>query len=114
MFSYIYLIAPRRPPGQDMLALGFVVERRRYKRQCKDASKDLENELKNSEIDARILRKSAEIQVKIDPKWSENGAKRDKKCNHRLQDDLGAPRRRIPPLSCAGRVPTWSPKSNKN
>ena len=40
------LIAPRRPPGQDMLAFGFVVERRRYKKQCKHTSKELENNVK--------------------------------------------------------------------
>ena len=35
------LIAPRRPPGQDMLALGFVVEHRRCKKQCKETSEEL-------------------------------------------------------------------------
>ena len=38
------LIAPRRPPGQDMLAFRFVVERRGYKKQCKHTSKKLEND----------------------------------------------------------------------
>ena len=70
--------------------------------------------LKNNEIDARIHRKSAEIQDEIDPKWYENEAKRDKKSNQRLQDDLGGPRGAIFRLSRQIQTPTWSQKANKN
>ena len=71
--------------------------------------------LKNNEIDARIHRKSAEIQDEIDPKWFENEAKRDKKCNHRLQDDLGSLRRPIFRLWCASKLePKIEQKLQKN
>ena len=69
---------------------------------------------KNSEIDPKIRRKSDKIQDQVDPKWSQNEAKRGTKPKQPLQDALGGLRKQIPPLSCAGRGPTWRPKSKKN
>ena len=46
------------------------------------------------------------IHGKVDPKRSQNEAKRGTKPKQPLQDALGRLRRQIPPLSCAGRVPT--------
>ena len=55
----------------------------------------------------------SKIEPKIDPKWYENEAKRDKKSNQRLQDDLGGFKGAIFRLSRQIQTPTWSPKSNK-
>ena len=116
-----YLIAPRRPPGQDVFVFGFVVERRRYKKQCKHTSKKAsKTKLKKIKTRSRMIGErirnhpqTLQNQYQIDPKCSKNEAKRDKTSNQRLQDDSGAPRKPIPPLSCAGQGPTWSPKSTK-
>ena len=117
-----YLIAPRGPPGQDVFVFGFVAERTRYKMQCKHTSKKAsKTKLKKIKTRSRMIReriknhpKTFQNQYQIDPKWSENEAKRDKTSNHRLQDDLGSLRMAFPPLSAQDMAKTWSPKSNKN
>ncbi len=54
---------------------------------------------------------------KIDPKGSQKEAKRDKKSNQRLQDELGAPMGRFSPLWPHRPRPSWrkiNPKSKKD
>ena len=63
-----------------------------------------------------LSKKGARIdqnRAKIDPKGSRNEAKRDKKSQQRLQDDLGPPWGAISRLSCPGQVPSWVPKSSQ-
>ena len=67
-----YLIASRRPPGQDVLVVGFVAERSRYKTQCKHTSKDLETQ---AEKIAKFIREFAEKVAKSIPKSTQNGSK---------------------------------------
>ena len=67
--TVFYLIAPRRPPGQDMLALGFVAERRRYKTQCKHTSE------KQCQKIVKLIRKSIEKVTKSRTKSTQNGPK---------------------------------------
>ena len=113
-----YLIAP---PGQDVFVFGFVAERTRYKKQCKHTSKKAsKTKLKKSKTRSRMIGEriknhpeTLQNRPQIDPKWSENEAKRDKKSNNRLQDDLGGPRRPSSRLSCPGHGPTWNPKLSK-
>ena len=122
IFLFIYLIAPRRPPGQDVFVFGFVAERTRYKKQCKHTSKKAsktkpkKSKTRSRMIGERIKNHPETLQNRpqIDQKWSENEAKRDKTSNHRLQDDLGGLRMAFPPLSAQDMATTWSPKSNKN
>ena len=71
------LIAPRRPLGQDMLALGLNAEGTRRNANIHPRSRKTMS--KNSEIDPKIHRKSDKIQDQVDPKWSQNEAKRDTK-----------------------------------
>ena len=71
---------------------------------------------KNQTSNPKLLKKGARIdqnRAKIDPNGSQNKAKRDKKSQQRLQDDLGPPWGAISRLSCPGQVPSWVPKSSQ-
>ena len=60
-----------------------------------------------------LSKKGARIdqnRAKIDPKGFRNEAKRDKKSQQRLQDDLGPPWGAISRLSWSSQVPCWVPK----
>ena len=71
---------------------------------------------KNETSTQHLLKKGTRInqnRAKIGPKGSQNEAKRDKKSQQRLQDDLGPPWGAIFRLRCPGQVPSWVPKSSQ-
>ena len=65
---------------------------------------------KNSEIDPKIRRKSDKIQDQVDPKWSQNEAKSDKKPKQPFQDAREANKTKKP----GDRHPIWEGKTSQN
>ena len=83
-----HLTSPRRPPGQDMLGFGFVVERRRYKKQCKKTSKGLSYNVEIAKLIQatveKVLKSTTPNRPKMDPWRSHESTHMDAACGARF------------------------------